>query len=384
MTAPGSELRVESAWSGRPFRDFLHLPHRIYADDPHWVAPLLRDVRTMFDRDEHPFHQHSDVEPFVAYRGREPVGRIVAIHNKNHVAFHEEPAGFFGFFESEDRQETADLLFDTAAGWLRERGLEIMRGPASFSTNEQVGLLVEGLDQPPVVMMPYNPAYYVDLVEGAGFAAVKDLVALHLVLPEIPEFLLKREQRLARRLDVSIRHIDMRDFDAELERVRAIYNAAWESNWGFVPMTEAEIRFMAKELKPLLKKDPEQVVIVEDAGGEPIGFALWLRDYNQALRHADGRLFPFGLLKILWHSRAIDTGRVLTLGLVPKYRQRGIDNLIYLRIIRAAHAKGIIEGEFGWVLEDNSAMLTPLQKMGAEIAKRYRVYDRDLRGGLRS
>jgi len=378
LTGSGAALRVEPARGGRPFRDFLRLPYAIYAGDPNWVAPLMRDVRTMFDPAKHPFHEHSEVEPFVVRRDGHVVGRLVAIHNRNHVAFHDEPVGFFGFFECEDRQETADALFAAAAEWLRGRGLEVMRGPASFSTNEEVGLLIDGYDLPPVVMMPYNPPYYQRLIETAGFAKAQDLLALHLILPEIPEFLLKRERRLATRLDVTVRHIDMDDFEAELDRVRKLYNAAWEKNWGFVPMTESEIRFMAHELEPLLKRDPEQVVIIEDADGEPIGFALWLRDYNQALKHARGRLFPFGLPKILWHARSIDTGRVLTLGLVPEHRQRGIDNLLYLRIIRAAHAKGIIEGEFGWILEDNLHILTPLQKMGAETYKRYRVYDRAL------
>jgi len=378
LTGAETELRVASAWSGRPFRDFLKLPHRVHAGDPNWVAPLTRDVKTMFDREKHPFHRHSEVEPFVAYRAGAPVGRIVAIHNRNHVAFHDEPVGFFGFFECEDRQETADRLFERAATWLRERGLETMRGPTSFSTNEECGLLIEGFDRPPVVMMPYNPPYYERLIDGAGFTKAKDLVALHLKLPEIPDYLLKREQRLADRLDVRLRYIDMDDFEVELDRVRRIYNAAWEKNWGFVPMTEAEIAFMAEELKPLLKSDPEQVVIAEDAGGEPIGFALWLKDFNQALKHADGRLLPFGLIKILWHARKIDMARVLTLGLVPEYRQTGTDNLLYLRIIRAAHAMGIDEGEFGWVLEDNLPMLKPLEKMGSEIYKRYRIYDRPL------
>lgn len=378
MTGPEADLRVESAWSGRPFRDFLHLPYTIYANDPNWVAPLLRDVKAMFDRSKHPFHEHSEVEPFVAYRGREPVGRIVAIHNKNHVAFHDEPVGFFGFFECEDRQDTADLLFRTAADWLRDRGLEVMRGPASFSTNEEAGLLVEGFDAPPVIMMPYNPPYYEALVEGGGFAKAKDLLALYLVQSEIPEFLLKREQRLAKRLNVNVRYIDMDHFEAELDLVREIYNRAWEKNWGFVPMTQAEIRHMADELKPVLKGDPEQVIIVEDEEGEPVGFALWLKDFNRALIHARGRLFPFGLAKILWHSRNIDMLRVLTLGLVPEYRGMGIDNLIYLRIFRAGHEKGITQGEFSWVLEDNLPMMRPLEKMGSHVYKRYRLYDRPL------
>lgn len=379
MSGSGTGVRIESAWDKRTFKDFLRLPYRIYAGDPNWVAPLLRDVKAMFDRDAHPFHQHSDVEPFVAYRDGQAVGRIVAIHNRNHVAFHDEPVGFFGFFECEDRQETADALFAHAGEWLRERGLETMRGPASFSTNEEAGLLTEGFSVPASIMMPYNPARYAGLIESAGFEVAKTMVALHLWLPEgAPEYLRQREQRLLERLNVSVRYIRMKEFEAELDIVREIYNTAWEKNWGFVPMTEAEIRHMAKELKPVLKQDPEQVILVEDGDGRPIGFALWLKDYNRALIHARGRLFPTGLPKILWHARKIDMARVLTLGLVPEYRHMGIDNLLYMTCFRAANEKGIFGGEFGWVLEDNLPMLKPLMKMGAEISKRYRMYDQAL------
>jgi GNAT superfamily N-acetyltransferase len=253
-----------------------------------------------------------------------------------------------------------------------------MRGPASFSTNEEAGLLVDGFDESPVIMMPYNPPYYACLIEQAGFETAKNLVALYLVQSQIPEYLLKREQRLAKRLNVTVRYIDMDNFDAELEKVREIYNSAWERNWGFVPMTPAEIQHMANDLKPVLKSDPEQVIIVEDEDGTPVGFALWLKDFNQAIKHAKGRLFPFGLLKILWHARNIDMARVLTLGLVPEYRGMGIDNLLYLRIFRAAHEKGINQGEFGWVLEDNLPMMRPLEKMGSHVYKRYRLFDRPL------
>jgi GNAT superfamily N-acetyltransferase len=377
----GSEtgIRVESAWDKRTFKDFLRVPYRVYEGDPNWVAPLLRDVKAMFNRDKHPFHQHSEVEPFVAYRDGAAVGRIVAIHNRNHVEFHEEPVGFFGFFECEDSQETADALFARASEWLSERGLKTMRGPASFSLNEEAGLLIEGFDVPPRIMMPYNPPRYIDLVQDAGFTEAKTLIAMNLVLPEgAPEYLDKREERVKRRLDVTLRHIRMDNFDADLEIVREIYNKAWEKNWGFVPMTEAEIDHMAEELKPALKDDSEQVIIAENDEGLPVGFALWLKDYNQALIHARGRLFPTGLLKILWHARKIDRCRVLTLGLIPEYRGRGIDTLFYLTMFRTTNSKGIPGGEASWVLEDNLPMLMPLQKMGAEISKRYRLYDRPL------
>ena len=372
------DVRVIPADGKREFRQFLQLPYRIYDGDPNWVAPLLRDMKVMFDRDKHPFHEHSEVQSFIALDGDETVGRVVAIHNRNHVEYHDEPVGFFGFFECVDEQKVANALLDTAADWLRDRGLEVIRGPANFSTNEQAALLVQGFDRPPAIMMPYNPEYYEDLILNAGFRSAMDMVAYHLDNNMPPDYLLKVEERLSKRLKVSLRTLRKDRFDAELDRVLYVYNKAWEKNWGFVPMTDAEIRFMAKELKTVVMRDPEQVIFAENEQGEPIGFALWLKDYNQALIEANGRLFPFGLLKVLRRARNIDMCRVLTLGLIEEYRHKGIDNLLYLRIFREGAAKGMTEGEFGWILEHNWAMRKPLEKIGCKVYKRYRMYDRDL------
>ena len=375
------DVQVVPADGKKEFRRFLDLPYRIYEGDPNWVAPLLRDMKVMFDRRKHPFHQHSEVQPFIALRGDETVGRVVAIHNRNHVKYHEESVGFFGFFECVDEQKVANALLATASDWLRERGLAVIRGPASFSTNEMAALLVDGFERPPTIMMPYNPEYYEDLIQNAGFHAAMDMVAYYLDNNIPPEFLLKREERLSKRLDISLRTLRKEDFSAELDRVLYVYNKAWEKNWGFVPMTDAEIRFMADELKVAVMKDPEQVIFAENAEGEPIGFALWLKDYNQALIKVRGRLFPFGILKVLKHSKHIDMGRVLTLGLVEEYRHKGIDSLLILRIFREASAKGIAAGEFGWILEHNYPMRKPLEKLGSTVYKRYRMYDRDLDSG---
>jgi GNAT superfamily N-acetyltransferase len=377
VSVPGDGIRVEPA-AGRAFRDFVGLPHRLYAGNELWVAPLTRDLREMFDPRKHPFHLHSEVQPFVARRGGRAVGRIAAIHNRNHVEFHDEPVGFFGFFESEDDPAVAAALFETAAGWLRERGLETMRGPTSFSTNEEAGLLIEGFDLPPVVMMPYNPESYVRLVEGAGFEKAKDLFAYTLDSNVPPGTLVERERKLAERLGVRIRPLRMDDFEAELERVRDIYNRAWERNWGFVPMTDAEIDHMARQLRPLVARLPEQVIFAETPEGRPIGFTLWLRDYNRALRHAKGRLYPFGILKVLRHMRDIDFCRVLTLGLMPEARGQGIDSLLIMALYRYGAAAGIRAGEFSWILEDNVSMRKPLERLGSEVYKRYRIYDRPL------
>ena len=373
-----TDVQVIPADGKKEFRRFLNLPYRIYEGDPNWVAPLIRDMKVMFDKRKHPFHQHSEVQPYIALRGGETVGRIVAIHNRNHVAYHSESVGFFGFFECVDEQKVANALLSTAADWLRDRGLEVIRGPASFSTNEQAALLVDGFDRPATIMMPYNPEYYEDLIANAGFHGTMDMVAYYLDNNIPPDFMLKREKRLSERLDISLRTLRKEDFSAELDRVLLVYNKAWEKNWGFVPMTDAEIRFMADELKVAVMKDPEQVIFAENAEGEPIGFALWLKDYNQALIKVRGRLFPFGILKVLRHSKPIDMGRVLTLGLVEEYRHKGIDSLLILRIFREAAAKGIGSGEFGWILDHNYAMRRAIEKLGSKVYKRYRMYDRDL------
>ncbi|MEJ2483277.1 MAG: N-acetyltransferase, partial [Gemmatimonadota bacterium] len=268
--------------------------------------------------------------------------------------------------------------FDRVAAWLEERGLETMRGPTSFSLNEMAGLLVMGFDRPPTVMMPYNPEYYVDLVEGAGFEEAQSLIAYHLSHSVPPEKLVRLESKLEKRLGVRTRTIDMDHFEEELERLRVLYNKAWEKNWGFVPMTDAEIDFMAHELKPLVKRIPSQVIFAEREDGEVIGFTLFLMDANQALIHAKGRLFPFGLLKILKHLPKMDYCRVLTLGLVPEARGQGIDNLLIMALFRHGAAAGTIGGEFSWILEDNMAMRKPLERIGSEISKRYLLYDRPI------
>lgn len=356
---------------------FVRLPWKIYRGDPNWVPPLLADVRGMLDEDEHPFHRHSEVELFLALRGGVPVGRVAAVHNRRHVEHHDEPVGFFGFFETERDEATAGALLDAAGAWLRERGLEVMRGPASFSTNEEVGLLVEGHDRPPAVMMPYHLPYYRDLLEGLGFEEAKTLLAYSHEAGEVPERLERAEEVVRRRYpDVTVRGLRMEAFDEEIERIRAVYNAAWRDNWGFVPMTDAEFEHLAADLKPVV--DPDLALVAEDGDGRPVGFALSLPDVNQALRHAGGRLFPFGLLKILWHRRRIDSVRVITLGLVEEYRGKGIDALFYLETFRRGLRKGYHKGEFSWILEDNEEMRRPLERMGAEITKRYRLYDRAL------
>lgn len=376
--ATAAGLRVTPVRGRRELKQFLHLPWKIYEGDPLWVPPLLHDVSTLLDRQRHPFHEHAEVEYFLAWRDDEAVGRVAAIVNRLHNEFTGDRIGFFGFFECVDDQGVADALFAAADRWLAERGMDTVRGPMNFSTNEECGLLIDGTAEPPLVMMTYNPSYYPRLIENAGFEKAKDLLAYILHTPEKPTRLSKRVMRAAERNGIRVRPIDMKRFDEEVALLEEIYNAAWERNWGFVPMTPAEFAFMAKQLKPVV--DPNYALVAE-VDGDPVGFGLALPDFNQALKHINGRLLPFGLLKLLWHKRNIDQVRIITLGVKAGYRRLGLDALMYLRIYEQAETDAIKRGECSWILEDNWDMRRAIERLGGTVYKVYRIYDKPLKRG---
>jgi len=353
---------------------FVALPYRLHRSDPSWVPPLRRDVRSLLSPRANPFFEHAAAEFFLARRDGQVVGRIAAIHNRLHNEFQRDAVGFFGFFESEDDAAAAAALFDAAAGWLRARGLRVMRGPASFSTNDECGLLVDGFGAPPTVMMPHNPQRYVGLVEGSGFAKAKDLLVYRTAVRPPPERLTGLE-RLEECLGVTTRRLEMSRFAAEVDVVKRLYNAAWARNWGFVPMTDREIDHLARQLKPVVV--PELVVFAEREG-RAVGFGVTLPDLNVALkRNRSGRFFP-GILKVLWAARHIKRLRVLLLGTLPEWRGTGVDALLYRRLWEEGHRRGYEWAEAGWILEDNHAMRNGLTRMGFEVYKTYRMYDRPL------
>lgn len=371
-----SDVDVRPLQGRRDLRRFLRLPWRIYADDPAWIPPLLVEQRKLLDRRRHPFHRHADVEYFLARRRGEVVGRIAAIINHRHNEFHEERTGFFGFFESVRSGGVGEALLEEVESWLRDRGMERVRGPMSFSTNEECGLLVSGFGHPPFIMMSHNPPYYVPLLEGAGYGKAKDLIAYMVERGEgAPDRLRRAKERLERRLGLRFRTLDMKRLDRDVAIIKAVYNSAWERNWGFVPMTDEELDAMAHDLKRVV--DPRFCFIVEDEE-RPVAFSVTLPDLNQALRHLNGRLLPFGLVKLLWHARKIDQARVITLGVIPGYRGRGLDALLIARSFEAAQAYGIRRGECSWVLEDNTGMRRALENVGGVAYKTYRIYEKDL------
>lgn len=376
---PIPDVRITPVTTRAEMTEFITLPWRVYRGDPNWVPPLISDVRKMLDPAKHPFHEHGEVQCFLARRGPSSgsdsgkvVGRIAAIVNRLHNEVHDEKTGFIGFFDTMPDAGIPPYLFRAAADWLQARGMERMRGPASFSSNEEWGLLVDGFERPPMVLMTYNPPAYARYFDDYGFEKVKDLVAYYMRADvPMPERLLRGVER-TEGPEVTIRSLDMKHYAREVERVREVYNAAWEKNWGFVPMTPAEIEHMAKELKPVV--DPDLVLFAE-CEGKTVGFSLAVPDANRALKAANGKLFPFGLVRMLLAAKRITEVRVLTLGVIPEYRRRRIDMMLYLRLWQTGLRKGKTGGEFSWILEDNMLIRRSLDRLGAKVYKTYRLYD---------
>jgi hypothetical protein len=374
-----AQVVVRPVTTAADLRAFIGFPYRLHRGDPHWVPQLRMDVRKLLSREKNPFFQHAEAEYFLAVRpageAAGVVGRIAAIHNRAHNEFHQDRAGFFGFFEGVDDQAVASALFDAAAAWLKARGLTVMRGPASFSTNDECGLLVQGFDTPPAVMGSHNPAYYVPMLERAGFVRAKDLIQYQTTNPDMPERLVRGARLIAERKGITLRRLDLKHFKEEVDRIKRVYNQAWEKNWGFVPMTDAEIDHMAAQLKPVVVPD---LVVFAEREGETIGFAAALPDLNVALKaNPSGRLFP-GILKVLWAARRITRIRILLLGLLKEYRMTGADALMYHWIWEKGYALGYRWAEAGWILDDNTAMNNALLRMGFQPYKTLRLYDRPL------
>ena len=375
-------IQIDRVDSSRALRDFVDLPFRIYADDKDWAAPLKSDVRWMLDLAKNPFWKHAKRELFLARRDGKVLGRIAAIVDDEHNRVHGEKIGFFGFFESEDDREVAAALFRAAEAWVRGVLPEasLLRGPVNPSLNDEAGALVPSESEPglPFIMMTYNPAYYLDLFGAAGYAKVKDLVAILAPVDDRSFERLRRVTDIVKKREKGravVRQIRMDKFDEDLAIVKDLYNRSWEKNWGFVPMTSDEIDAMAKKLKPILY--PPWVLFVE-LDGKPVGFHLALKDYNQVLKELGGSLFPFGWLKFLLLQKKIDRVRTLALGILPEYRRRGFDALLYFEAVKEGVRLKYTAAEFSRLLEDNLAIQRPLEVFGGRIYRRYRIVERSL------
>ncbi len=372
---------VRPVRSRRDLRRFVRLPWRIYAGNAAWIAPLFIERLDFLDRRKNPFFRHSEAELFLAERDGEIVGRIAAIENRRHLETYRDGTGFFGHFESIDDPAVSTALFDEAARWVRSRGLVRLRGPESFTINDECGLLLDAFDLAPVVLMSYNPPYYQTLVEGHGFRKAQDLFAFRMTVPgAVPPRLAAASRRVAAG-GVVVRKADFARIDDEVAKIHRLHSAAWAENWGAVPLTREEIGALARELLLFADRD---LVFLAEYEGEPIGVSVTVPDVNQALRLAHGRLLPFGWLRILLKRRRIDAVRVLIMGVRSEWRHRGIDAALYARTIEEAHRKRYRWGELSWILESNASMLEVLASLGAERYKTYRIYDLELGESLRN
>ena len=366
-------LRIEPA-TGRRLRQFVELPYAMYARDPHWVPPLRRDEYRRLSR-HNPFLEHAEIHAFVALRGEEVVGRIAAIEDARHDETHQERVTWFGFFEAVDL-ESAAALFHTVEGHARDRSRRVVRGPANPSLNESAGLLIQGFDEDPYVLMPYNPPSYPAFVEASGYGKVKDLLAWHMEIPPGPSARISRvAERVRRRHGITLRSVNMQAFDEDLAVICELHERAWRDNWGFVAPTQAEMRQLASELRPIL--DP-QLVIFAEMHGRPVAFAVTLPDVNQVLKRMRGRVWPFGLWHFLRRRATVDQVRLVLLGVEPELRRIGLYPLLIAESHAQALARGYLRGEMSWTLEDNDAVNAGIQAAGGRHYKTYRIYEKAL------
>jgi GNAT superfamily N-acetyltransferase len=368
-------LRIRRVESGADLRTFIRFPWRVYRGrypDPNWVPPLLISERALLDRDRSPFFEHGDAVYLLAERAGVPVGRIAGIVNDAHVTFQEEEAGFFGFFECFEDPETAEALVAEAAAWVAERGMKTLRGPMNFSTNETLGLLIEGFDTPPTIMMTHNPPFYAGLLIDAGLRPVKTLLSYEVTAGPVTDKVLALADAAREKAGLTFRPLDMKHFSQEVKLVKSVYNEAWERNWGFVPMTDAEFEHMAADLKPVV--DPD-LVLLAFIGDEMAGFSLAAPDVNQVLIRMNGRLLPFGWLKLMRGLKRIDRARVIALGVREKFRRLGLGSLFYSESMRVGLQKGYRAGEASWILEENMDMRRPIEQLGGTINKKYAIYE---------
>jgi len=370
------DLNVEEVKNQKDLMTFTRFPWEIYQGNRQWVPPLIKDLLLKFSP-EHPFHSHSEMILFLARQEGKIVGRIAGIIDQHYIKFHKEKVGFFGFFESIPEAEVANTLLQKIANWLKDHGMEKMAGPMNPSTNDECGLLIEGFDSPPCLMMPYNPLYYPSLLEGFGLRKKMDLYAY---LLEESSFLLDRLDRITQRLrkrepQLHIRPIHLRRLDEELKIIKDIYNQAWSRNWGFVPLTDEEINLLAKELKSLIVSD---LVLFAYWGEDPIGFSVSLPDYNVVLKHLNGKIGLLGLLKFFYYSRKINKIRVMLLGVKPDFQKKGVEGLLYIETFRNGIKKGYYRAECSWILEENVLMQHGIEAMGGKRYKTYRIYETQL------
>ncbi len=376
-----SSVSIRPVRTRRELKRFVKVPFHLHRDHPQWVPPLIYERIEFLDRGKNPYFEHAEAEYFLAERDGEPVGRITAQVDQRWDEFQGGKDGMFGFFETVEDGEVAAALLGAAEDWLRARGRSRLLGPMDFTTNDELGILIEGFELRPMVLQPWHPPFYRELIEDRGYAKAMDLLMWYLELGKLkegdqfaPEIHAAAEKAL-REEGIAIRNIDKRNLGREMQKFTEVYNEAWSKNWGFVPATDAEVEFHAKLLKQVID---ERWGFIAEKDGEAVGVAFTLPDINQAIAKTGGRLLPLGWLRFLLAKRRIDRVRVFALGVKHDYRHSGVAAGLYLKHLEAASPDGVPGGETGWILETNEPMNRAMEGMGGKVVKRYRIYEQAL------
>lgn len=358
----------------RDLNEFIDLPYSLYKKDRYFVPALKKEIRENFSA-KNPFFKNADVRYYIARDKGRTIGRIASVINHRHLKFHKDNSGFFGFFESINDPAICKALLDRVQTDLRDKGMGIMRGPMNFSTNEECGFLIEGFEEHPMLMTPYNRPYYNNLMESYGMQKAKDLYAfIYEVKDQLPEKVL-RVAVIAEKRGLSVRPVDKKRFDDEMRVFKEVYNSAWEKNWGFIPLTDEELNYLGNRLKQIAR--PELTLIAED-NGMPVGFMGLLPDFNYVLKHMNGRLNPVSVSKAIYYSGRIKDLRLLLLGIKKEYRNKGVDALLFREGFNGIKKGGYKRVEFSWILEDNIPVQRIVEMVGGRLYKRYRIYEKEI------
>lgn len=375
-----STLRIHPVSSKADTEQFIRVQHNVLGNDPAWVAPLFLERSMHLSTKHNPFFEHARMQAWIAFRGDQAVGRISAQIDQLHLDKYKDATGFFGMLDAEDNVETFAALISTAENWLRSEGMERVRGPFNLSINEEMGLLVDGFDAPPVFLMGHAKPYYLTHIEACGYGKAKDVLA-YMIPPNFEAPVVMQRLVAASAHRVRVRPIDLKNFDVEIDLLRDIFNDAWSENWGFVPFTVAEFRELGKNLKFLV--DPKLIQIAE-VDGEAVAFVVALPNINEAIRDLNGKLFPFGWIKLLWRIKVSypSTARVPLLGVRKKFQSTRLGPSLAFQVIdnvRAQlHKLGAKDIELSWILEDNAGMRHIIESIGGKAYKRYRILERTI------
>jgi GNAT superfamily N-acetyltransferase len=370
-----SSFEIVPVTTKRQQREFIKFAWELYAGDPNWIPPLILNQQELLNYRKHPFYNNAEIQTFLAVRDGKTVGRIAAIVDHAHNRYHQEQRGMFGFFESINDQTVASALFEAVRDWHRQRGNFVLRGPLNPAMNYECGLLVEGYDSPPMFMMTYNKPYYGDLIEGFGFKKAQDLYAFWGsvdMLQTIDPKVIRIAEQAQERLGLTCRPVSKKSFRQDLENFMRIYNSALPGTWGFVPLSEEEIVAMGNGMKHLIVAPLTQIA---EKDGKAVGCVFGMLDYNPLIKAINGRLFPFGFLKILFGKKKLTSIRMISTNVVPEYQRWGVGLILMNNVAPEILKWGVKDAEFSWVLESNHLSRATLERGGAKRTKTYRIYD---------